>query len=242
MVQRRATSTAGDGSRVMLVIPTLNEEEAIESLLGEASSLFPRIVVVDGHSSDRTREISESLGATVILQEYGPGKGCGVRTGMKFFLSEAAGILCIIDGDGTNIPHDLVPLVKIVRSGETDIAMGSRTRGRRDSKSMNLITLASNRVVSYLLSSRFGGSFTDVQTGYWAFSRSAVERILPHLRSTRFEIELEIFSKAKSQGLILKEVPVGFRRRAGRTKFSFSLRMRNLYFAFKYILSSRPDS
>jgi len=226
----------------MLIIPTLNEEEAIGSLLEEASSLFPGIAVVDGHSSDRTREIAKSLGATVILQEFGPGKGCGVRTGMKFFLSQETEILCIIDGDGTNIPHDLVPLVEIVRNGEADIAMGSRTSGRRDSKSMNSITLASNRVVSYMLSSRFGGDFTDVQTGYWAFSRSAVERILPHLRSTRFEIELEIFSKAKSLGLILKEMPVGFRRRLGRTKFSFSLRMRNLYFAFKYILSSRPHS
>jgi glycosyltransferase involved in cell wall biosynthesis len=241
-MQRTATSTAGDDSRVMLIIPTLNEEEAIGSLLEEASSLFPRIVVVDGHSSDRTREISESLGATVILQEFGPGKGCGVRTGMKFFLSHAAEIVCLIDGDGTNVPHDLVPLVEIVRNGEADIAMGSRTKGRRDMKSMNFITLASNRVVSYLLSSRFGGSFTDVQTGYWAFSRSAVERILPHLRSTRFEIELEIFSKAKSLGLALKEVPVGFRRRVGRTKFSFAMRMRNLYFAFKYVLSARPHS
>jgi dolichol-phosphate mannosyltransferase len=226
----------------MLIIPTLNEEEAIGPLLEEASSLFPRIVVVDGHSSDRTREISESLGATVILQEFGPGKGCGVRTGMKFFLSHEAEIVCLIDGDGTNVPHDLVPLVEIVRNGEADIAMGSRTRGRRDMKSMNFITLASNRVVSYLLSSRFGGSFTDVQTGYWAFSRSAVERILPHLRSTRFEIELEIFSKAKSLGLTLKELPVGFRTRVGRTKFSFALRMRNLYFTFKYVLSPRPHS
>jgi dolichol-phosphate mannosyltransferase len=223
----------------MLIIPTLNEEEAIGPLLDEASSLFSRIVVVDGNSSDRTREIAQSHGTTVILQQFGPGKGCGIRTGMKLFLSQEAEILCIIDGDGTNIPRDLVPLVEIVRNGGADIAFGSRTKGKRDSESMNFITLASNRVVSYLLSARFGGNFTDIQTGYWAFSRGAVERIFTHLKSTRFEIELEIFSKARSCGLTLKEMPVGFRRRVGRTKFSLSLRMRNLYFAFKYILSLR---
>jgi dolichol-phosphate mannosyltransferase len=226
----------------MLVIPTLNEEEAIRPLVEEASSLFPRIVVVDGHSSDRTREIAQSLGATVILQEFGLGKGCGVRTAMKFFLSQAAEIMCTIDGDGTNIPRDLVPLIEAVRSGDADIVMGSRTRGSRDPQSMNWITIASNRVVSYLLSARYGGNLTDIQTGYWAFSRNAVERLLPRLHSTRFEIELEIFAKAKSCGLVLKELPVGFRKRLGHTKFSFGLRMRNLYFVFKYILSlGTPD-
>jgi glycosyltransferase involved in cell wall biosynthesis len=226
----------------MLVIPTLNEEEAIRPLVEEAFSLFPRIVVVDGHSSDRTREIAQSLGATVVLQEFGPGKGCGVRTAMKFFLSQAAEIMCIIDGDGTNNPKDLVPLIDAVRAGDADIVMGSRTRGKRNPGSMNWITIASNRVVSYLLSARYGGYFTDIQTGYWAFNRNAVERLLPSLHSTRFEIELEIFAKARSWGLALKELPVGFRKRLGRTKFSFSLRMRNLYFAFKYILSLRTPN
>jgi len=226
----------------MLVIPTLNEEEAIRPLMEEASLLFPRILVVDGHSSDRTREIAQSFGATVVLQEFGPGKGCGVRTAMKFFLSQSAEIMCIIDGDGTNNPKDLIPLIEAVTDGDADIAMGSRIRGKRDPGSMNWITIASNRVVSYLLSARYGGNFTDIQTGYWAFSRNAVELLLPGLHSTRFEIELEIFAKAKSRELVLKEFPVGFRKRRGRTKFSFGLRMRNLYFAFKYILSlGTPD-
>jgi glycosyltransferase involved in cell wall biosynthesis len=223
----------------MLVIPTLNEEEAIRPLVEEASPLFPRIVVVDGHSTDRTREIARSLGATVILQEFGPGKGCGIRTAMKFFLSQVAEIMCIIDGDGSNIPNDLISLIEAVRARDADIAIGSRTRGKRDPRSMNWITITSNRIVSYLLSARYGGNFTDIQTGYWAFSREAIEQLLPGLHSTRFEIELEIFAKAKSCGLVLKEFPVGFRKRSGRTKFSFGLRMRNLYFAFKYILSLR---
>ncbi len=233
-------STTRDRSTVMLIIPTLNEEQAIQSILEEASQIFRWTVVVDGHSVDRTREIAQSLGTTVILQEFGPGKGCGIRTGMKFFLSQEADILCIIDGDCTNIPRDLIPLVAIVKNGEADIAMGSRITGKRERGAMDPITVASNRVVSFLLSARYGGNFTDVQTGYWVFSRNAIERLLPHLRSTRYEIELEVFSKAKSCGLILRELPVGFRRRAGQTKFSFRLRMRSLYFAFKYVLSLHP--
>jgi len=224
----------------MLIIPTLNEEEAIGPLLRESSTTFQRILVVDGHSSDRTREIAQSLGAHVALQEFGPGKGCGIRTGMKLFLSSDAEILCIIDGDGTNIPLHLLELMQLVRNGEADIAIGSRMKGKRDPKSMNLITIASNQVVSFLLSLKYGGHITDVQTGYWAFNRKAVERLLPRLHSTRFEIEMEIFSKAKRAGLAIREVPVGFRRRIGQSKFSLPLRMRNLYYAFKYVVSPGP--
>jgi dolichol-phosphate mannosyltransferase len=204
----------------MLVIPTLEEEEAIGQLLEEASSLFPRIVVVDGHSSDRTREIARSLGATVLLQEFGPGKGRGVRTAMKFFLSQTADIMCIIDGDGTNIPGDLVPLIEAVGAGDADIAMGSRTLGKRDPGSMNWITIASNRVVSYMLSARYGGNFTDIQTGYWVFSRKAIERLLPGLRSERFEVELEIFEgeiiRAGTQG-----IPRWFPQKVGMDEVQF---------------------
>jgi glycosyltransferase involved in cell wall biosynthesis len=153
IAERTPALISRDYSRVMLMIPTLNEEEAIGPLLQESSAIFPRIVV-DGHSSDRTREVAHSIGADVILQEYGPGKGCGVRTGMRFFLSSDAEILCVIDGDSTNIPIDLIDLVESVRRGEADIAIGSRIKAERDSRSMNFITIASNRVVSYLLSLR----------------------------------------------------------------------------------------
>jgi hypothetical protein len=116
--------------------------------------------------------------------------------------------------------------------------IGSRIMKNKSTQSMGPLTLASNRVVSYLLSARYGVDFTDVQTGYRAFSRAAVRRLLPHLRSTQFEIELEIICKAKLLGMTLKEVPVTIHKRAGgQTKFTFLLRLRSLYFAFKYILS-----
>jgi len=105
---------------------------------------------------------------------------------------------------------------------------------------MDRITLASNRVVSCMLSLRYGGNFTDLQSGYRAFNRNAIETLFSRLRSTRFEIELEVFSKAKSYGLTIKEVPVRYHERTGRTKFGLYQRLRSLYFAFKYFLSFGP--
>jgi hypothetical protein len=128
-------------------------------------------------------------------------------------------------------------MVGLVEKDEADIVLGSRTRGPREGGAMGLLTLASNLTVSFLLGMKFGRIFTDVQTGYWAFSRGAVERIYPNIYSSRFEIELELFVKALKANLRVREVPVAFRKRRGSTKFGFKLRMRNLYYAMRYLAS-----
>lgn len=225
-------------SEISLMIPTLNEEEAIQALVKEAQSKgFGNILVVDGFSTDRTREIAAESGARVVLQDFGKGKGCGVRTGMKEFISSNSQLLCIIDGDGTNDPTFLAEMIQQVRSGKADVVLGSRTRGPREPDAMDTLTLASNLTVSLLLGAKFGRLFTDVQTGYWVFTRNAVQRIYPQIRSTGFEVELELFVRILKERLRIREVPVGFRRRRGHTKFSFMLRMRNLYYAFRFLAS-----
>jgi hypothetical protein len=120
---------------------------------------------------------------------------------------------------------------------DADVVLGSRTRGRREKNAMDTLTIASNLTVSFLLGAKFGRLFTDVQTGYWVFARRAIERIYPKIRSRGFEIEMEIFVKAMKAGLRVCELPVGFRKRVGFTKFSFMLRMRNLYYAFRFLAS-----
>jgi dolichol-phosphate mannosyltransferase len=224
----RSTST-------LLLIPALNEADAIGRLIKEAFPLFPDILVVDGHSIDRTKEIAAESGARVVEQRFGKGKGCAVRTGFEEFLVGTAQCLAIVDGDGTNNPSDLVQLVDSIHGGEFDVALGSRTRGTREPGSMDWLTLASNRIVSFMLGARFLTYFTDVQTGYWALSRGSVEKLLPQLKATGFEVELEIFTKAMHSSLRVVEVPVSYRRRTGKSKFSFWLRMRSLMYALYYL-------
>jgi glycosyltransferase involved in cell wall biosynthesis len=222
----------------LLLIPTLNEEDAIAALVAESRGVgFTHIMVVDGLSVDRTRENAMRAGAKVVLQDYGKGKGCGMRTGMREFLQSDARVLCVIDGDGTNDPSYLPQMVSMVASGKADAVLGSRTRGTREIGAMGIISLASNRTVSFLLGAKYRRFFTDIQTGYWAFTRNAVQRIYPNIRSTGFEIELELFVTLFKEGLNVSEVPVGFRVRIGKTKFGFMMRIRNLYYALKFLAS-----
>jgi dolichol-phosphate mannosyltransferase len=225
--------------RTLLMIPTLNEAEAVHGILIEAKECgFSKILVIDGFSSDGTREMAEAAGATVSLQQFGVGKGCAVRTGMKLFLESDADILCVIDGDGTNIPSHLTDMIRFRDQEGADVVLGSRIRGRRNPEAMGALTYASNLTVSFLLGAKFKRLFTDVQTGYWVLTRAAVEKIYPLLRSTGFEVEMELFVTALREKLRVCEVPVGFRVRKGTSKFSFRLRLRNLFYAMKYLGAS----
>lgn len=227
--------------KIVACVPAYNEEKTIAQVLVRTLPHVDELVVVDDGSDDNTGLIAEDLGALVIRHERNLGKGVALRRCLDWAMRNGSDIIVTLDADGQHNPDEIPTLAHVIQAGDADIAIGSRTKEREAAMSMDPLTLASNRVVSFLFSARYGGDFTDVQTGYRAFSRAAVERVLPHLRSARFEIELEIFCKARSLGLVLKEVPVGFRRRVGgRTKFTLFYRMRNLYFAFKHVLSFKP--
>jgi len=231
-----------DESRVRVVacIPAYDEENSVERVVIGTRRHIDEILVVDDGSKDHTGPIARRLGALVIRHSKNLGKGVAVRDGLGWAKDNNIDILVALDADGQHDPDDIPELIGPLQAGEADIAIGSRIKGRRGPAFMDRITLASNRVVSCMLSLRYGGNFTDLQSGYRAFNRNAIETLSSRLRSTRFEIELEVFSKAKSYGLTIKEVPVHHHERTGRTKFGLYQRLRSLYFAFKYFLSFGP--
>jgi glycosyltransferase involved in cell wall biosynthesis len=226
--------------RVVACIPAYNEENSVERVVIGTRRHIDEILVVDDGSKDHTGLIARRLGAPVIHHDKNLGKGVAIRDGLGWAKDNNIDILVALDADGQHDPDDIPELIGPLQAGEADIAIGSRIKGRRGPASMDRITLASNRVVSCMLSLRYGGNFTDLQSGYRAFNRNAIETLFSRLRSTRFEIELEVFSKAKSYGLTIKEVPVRYHERTGRTKFGLYQRLRSLYFAFKYFLSFGP--
>jgi glycosyltransferase involved in cell wall biosynthesis len=226
--------------RVVACIPAYNEENSVERVVIGTRRHIDEILVVDDGSKDHTGLIARRLGAPVIHHDKNLGKGVAIRDGLGWAKDNNIDILVALDADGQHDPDDIPELIGPLQAGEADIAIGSRIKGRRGPASMDRITLASNRVVSCMLSLRYGGDFTDLQSGYRAFNRKAIETLFSRLRSTRFEIELEVFSKAKAYGLTIKEVPVRYHERTGRTKFGLYQRLRSLYFAFKYFLSFGP--
>ena len=222
---------------ILLLLPTLNEVEAIEPVMKEVPEWISEVMVVDGGSTDGTREKAAELGAKVVLQRYGKGKGCGVRTAMEEFLKSSHDVLLMIDTDGTCVLEDTKPMIEKIANGTADIVIGTRIRSRKREKgSMPFIVWFGNYLTSIILSIPHLRLYSDVQSPYWAFSRKAVEKLLPKLKASKFEIELEMFTKAMKSGIRVREVPVGYRSRIGHTKFSVMLRLRSVGFILFYFL------
>jgi len=222
---------------VLVMVPTLNEESGIRRFLQDMPEDLD-VLVVNGSSTDETVKVAKQYRATVIAQKFGGGKGYAVRTGMEFFLNTKYDILCMIDGDGSNDPRELPKMIEAMEDEKAEVVLGSRIRGKREKGAMGPFTIFSNFIVSLLLGLRFLRIFTDVQTGYWAFSRKAVETLYPNLKAKGFEIEMELFVLTFGAGLKCSEIPVRYRKRLGRTKFRLLLRFRNFGYLVYYLLRS----
>jgi len=219
------------------MVPTLNEELGLRRVLEDMPKGLG-ILVVDGGSTDNTVDMARQYQAVVMEQKFGTGKGSGVRTGMEYFLGADYDILCMIDGDGSNDPRELPKMIEFLENRSAEVVLGSRIRGKREKGSMDPFTILSNLIVSLLLGLRFMRVFTDVQTGYWAFSRRAIETLYPNLEAQGFEIEMEVFVSTFGARLKCIEVPVRYRKRLGKTKFRLVLRFRNFGYLVYYLLRS----
>jgi glycosyltransferase involved in cell wall biosynthesis len=219
----------------LLLLPTLNEEAALKALAPEIPPDFD-VLVVDGGSTDATQQVAESLGYAFIRQKFGKGKGCGVRTGMEWFLASDYRQLAMIDADYTNDPRELASMINALENG-CDIVLGSRDKSLQI-KHLGRFSLFINLSTSALTSLAYGLDLPDIQTGYWAFSRKAVETLYPNLKANGFEIEYDTVYNSWREGLHIGYRPVTFRPRLGASKFTVYLRFKQIYHGLTYVYVS----
>ena len=119
---------------VALVIPTLNEEEAIGGVIAAVPrAVVDDIIVVDSGSTDRTVENARAAGARIVeLRERGYGRAC--RAGAN--AAQNCDIIVFLDGDGSDCPELIRRLVEPIADGRYDFLIGSRSRGERERGSM----------------------------------------------------------------------------------------------------------
>lgn len=215
------TTPSNTPARVSVVIPALNEEEAIGAVVRAVPrEIASEVIVVDNGSDDRTAERARAAGARVVSEpRRGYGRAC--RAGAD---AVAAGceIIVFLDGDGSDCPELMNRLVDPIKARTHDFVTGSRTRGQRERGSMNFQQLFAGRLAGLMLRALYGAAYTDM-CPFRAIRRDALAR-LP-MREETYGWNLEMQMRAARAGLRILEVPVAHRRRAGgESKVSGNLR------------------
>ncbi len=242
--------------KVTVLIPCYNEADAI----GEVIDSFPRralqeygfslsIIVIDNNSTDNTREVALTHGAEVIC-ELRKGKGNAIKCGFSN-VPEDSDYVVMLDGDNTYRPEEVLRLLFMLKSDFCNVVAGSRLRGKIADGSMNRLNRIGNQVFTFLVQRLYGMPITDVLTGYYAWKRSVIDILRPHLHSEGFTIEMEMVTKLARIGEQIYSVPISYHARAGESNlkpFSDGIQIlkvliRNLFWRRADIenLMLRPD-
>ena len=207
---------------VSVVIPALNEEEPISDVVrAVAATGVPReIIVVDNGSTDRTGERARQAGATVV-SEPDPGYGRACQAGVNA-VSRDCEVIVFLDGDGSDCPEFMSQLVEPVIANTYDFVIGSRTRGQRESGSMNFQQIASGYMAGFILRILYGVRFTDMSP-FRAIRPETLRQL--GMREETYGWNLEMQMRAARAGLRVLEIPVSHRcRTGGQSKVSGTVR------------------
>lgn len=195
---------------VTILIPTKNEEDGIGWVIEEFQKLgYNNIFVIDGHSTDRTREIAKKKGANVVLQT-GKGKGQAVAEAFKMIDSE---VIVMIDGDGTYDPKDVEKLLEPIRRGIAEHVIGNRLSNFEDG-AFTRLNLIGNKIFNAMFRFFYGVPVYDLLTGYRAFTKDLYKSV--ELEKHGFEIETELTVETIAKGFRIAEVPISYRKRKGK--------------------------
>ena len=204
---------------IALVIPCYNEEVAIAQVIKGFRDVLPslKIYVFDNNSTDRTAEIATAERATVIRVPL-RGKGNVVR---RMFADVEADVYVMVDGDATYDANSVVPMVNKLIDEHLDMVVGCRQTAQQDvDASYRRGHQFGNRLLTQSVVQIFGGSFTDMLSGYRVFSKRYVKSF-PAL-SHGFEIETELMVHALELRMPYGEVmtPYGARPDGSESKLS----------------------
>lgn len=209
---------------IAIIIPALNEEEALRKLLAELNSTLPpnlaRVIVVDNGSTDQTAQVARDAGAEVVSEsQRGYGRACW--QGFQAARASGAELLVFMDGDGSDDPADLSLLLRVQREHGADLVMGSRVTRRAERGSVPLQGRLGNWLVSRLIQLLYRAPVHDIGS-FRVISIQALERL--QMREMTFGWPVEMLVKAARAHYRIVETPIHYRRRKhGRSKVTGTL-------------------
>lgn len=213
-----------DSATLTVVVPALNEEDgiasilrrilAVEGLLKEVGVDQLEVIVVDDGSCDRTGEIVREFPAVrLVCHPQNRGYGAAIKTG---FFHARGDLLAFIDADGTYPPEQLPALCRVALSGSADVVVGSRRSGGLSQ--MPVVRRLGNFLWSNLVSIIGTKNVADPASGMRVLRRSALQKLYPLPDGLNFTPVMS--TRSTYEDVTVVEVPIPYRERVGKSKLS----------------------
>jgi len=206
----------------LVIVPTYNESHNIERVIDRLMVLDNKVdvLVIDDGSPDGTADhvrnaIEKYPDRVHLIEREGKlGLGTAYVRGFKFALKHGYTYVCEMDADFSHDPDDVDRLIEEVRSGNTDVAVGSRY-----SNGISIINWPLSRLILSYGANIYARTITglpifDTTAGFKCIHRKVLEEIsIDRIRSNGYAFQIEIHFRAWKAGFRLKEVSIVFRER-----------------------------
>jgi len=202
--------------KLSVVIPVYNESKTIETILEKVEraplpGLEKEIIIIDDGSTDGTREKLKARDQgryKLIFMEKNAGKGAALKNG---FLAATGDYLIMQDADLEYDPDEYQEILAPILEGKADVVYGSRLSGQKPHRVLFFWHYAANKLLTTFSNLLTNLTLTDMETGYKAFNRKALDRIKNRLTAKRFGIEPEITALiAEGRDLRIYEVGISY--------------------------------
>ena len=211
---------------VSVVIPALDEEEAITKVVAslndlrnqDGTSVIDEIIVCDNGSTDDTATNAQQAGAKVVYQSE-PGYGIACLTAMQE-ISHNCDIVLFVDGDDSCYAHQAMDLLELITLGH-DLAIGSRVKGNIEKYALTPVQRFGNALASFLIRTLWREDVTDLGP-FRAIRKTCLDHI--HMEDKTFGWTIEMQIKCIQAGLSVHECAVDSKQRIGVSKISGTIK------------------
>jgi glycosyltransferase involved in cell wall biosynthesis len=206
---------------VFVLIPALNEEESIGSVIDDIpKDIVTEVVVINNGSTDRTVEVARAHGAAV-LTETKQGYGHALMKGISYIAPKNPDILVFLDGDYSDYPGELPMVIKPILEEGMDMVIGSRVLGEQEKGALLPQARFGNWLSTTLIRLFWKYKFTDLGP----FRAITYDKFLAlDMKELTYGWTVEMQIKAAKMKYKCTEVPVRYRKRIGKSKVTGTIR------------------
>ena len=191
--------------KITIGIPAYNEEKNIAGIISKLKKYTDSIIVCDDGSSDLTGDISEQLGAIVIKHSKNRGYGAAINSLFLKAKELESDVFLTLDADGQHRVEDIPIVTDPIIKNEVDLVIGSRFLDTKSEEMPNYRKVGI-KIITKVTNLSIKEKLTDSQSGFRAYSKKALQEIIPS--DVGMGVSTEILIKASNLKLKIAEVPI----------------------------------